>query len=70
MLSVKVDRIPILPIGDSVDQGPTRFATHESRLRQSGQIMDLFSSRRWKQKAVVFVLNPEKIMQHMHGIIP
>ena len=23
MLSVKVDRIPILPIGDSVDQGPT-----------------------------------------------
>ena len=25
MLSVKVDRIPILPIGDSVDQGPTYF---------------------------------------------
>ena len=23
MLSVKVDQIPILPIGDSVDQGPT-----------------------------------------------
>ena len=25
MLSVKVDRIPILPIGDSVDQGPTNL---------------------------------------------
>ena len=24
MLSVKVDRIPILPIGDLVDQGPTK----------------------------------------------
>ena len=37
--------------------------------------MELFSSRRWelnrpKQKADVFMLNPKKIMQHMHGIIP
>ena len=37
--------------------------------------MELFSSKRWRldrpyQKAVVLVLNPEKIKQHMHGIIP
>ena len=36
--------------------------------------MELFSSRIWrlywpKQKAVVFTLK-QKIMQHMHGIIP
>ena len=36
--------------------------------------MELFSSWRWglyrpKQKAVVFMLNPQKIMQYTHGII-
>ena len=39
--------------------------THWGSLVEGDEQLD-----RLKQKAVVFVLNPQKIMQQMHGIIP
>ena len=37
MLSVKVDRIPILPIGDLVDQGPTLVECHVIAIEETAK---------------------------------